>query len=68
MKVFVVTEAEPLRAERYIGVYASEKSAEKFIRGMYPNARKDDMGAYSAFLCKKAGHEFLMFIHREELK
>ena len=68
-KVFVVTEAEIMGAEKYVGVFASEKAAEKFVRGRYPNARKDEMGSYVSFLCKSAGRgEFLMFIHREQME
>ena len=70
MKVFIVTDAKPLCAERYIGAFASEKAAEKFIRGRYPNARKEESGCggYASFLCKKPGQDLLMFIHREELQ
>ena len=66
MKVFVVTEAELMGAEKYVSVFASEKSAEKFIRGRYPNARKEDGIAYASFLCRRPGREFFMFIHRED--
>ncbi len=63
MKVYVVTKAEFLKPEVYVTVKATRKEAEKVIRSDYPNARKEGNG----YLCRKNGHEFLMFIHEETI-
>ena len=67
-KVFVVTKANPLEPEIYVTVKATAKEAEKYIRGIFPNARKDQpFGGKTSFLCRKDGADSLMFIREEEL-
>ena len=66
MKVYVVTVAKPMDYEVYKTVKASAKDAEKYIRSMFPNARKDTPhGNVTSFLCKVYGRDLLMFIHEE---
>lgn len=67
MKVYVITKAEPLCPEIYVTVKATKKDAEKFIRQDFPNARKDEEPRRMSFLCKRNGHESLMFVHEEEV-
>ena len=68
MKVYVVTRAMPMEEEVYETVKSSAKAAEKYIRSLFPNARKDiPFGNVTSFLCKKNGRDLLMFIHEETL-
>ena len=70
--VFVVTKAELMQPELYVGVRSTFKKAEQLIRQSYPNARKDQpmgsRGNMTSFYCKSNGHESLMFIHQEPLE
>ena len=69
MKIYVVTTAKPLGVEAYEKCFSSFKSAEKYIRSIFPNARKDKpFGNQTSFLCKNSFGECLMFIHEEELQ
>ena len=68
MKVFVVTSAKLMQPEVYEKCFGSFKSAEKYIRSMFPNASKDTpFGNKTSFLCKDKLGESLMFIHEEEI-
>jgi hypothetical protein len=68
MKVYVVTSAKPMEMEIYETVKTSFKEAEKYIRKSFPNARKDaPVGNITSFLCKRNGHDLIMFVHEETL-
>lgn len=70
MKVFVVTtkKVDLFSPEEYVSVKANAKDAEKFIRGRFPNARKEEIGyGVSGFLCIDGGNKSYMYIHEEEI-
>jgi hypothetical protein len=71
-KVYVVTTSEPMEKEVYVTVKATKKEAEKVIRSIYPNARKDDSGLCSAefqsYACKnRDGSWRFMYIREVEI-
>jgi hypothetical protein len=68
MKIYVVTEAKPLEAERYMFVKASKKEAEKALRNISPYMRsilgyRKNTSTYSA----DASNSMLYFIHEEDI-
>ena len=57
-----------MHEEKYVTVKASMKEAEKFIRNIFPNARKDRVNKnLVGFSCKKGERVSLMFIYEEEI-
>ena len=68
-KAFVVTSAQIMGPEVYEGLFGSYKSAEKYIRKLFPNARKDEpVGNKTSFLCRNKFGESLMFIVEDEIQ
>ncbi len=63
MKVYVMTEAEPFMPEKYLGVKATRKAAEKELRKKYPYMKPDGKDSYTTNI---AGIK-LLFIHEEEI-
>jgi len=68
MNVYIVTEAELMGREAYVGVFASKKAAEKYIRNEYPNAREsNEFEGYWTYLCKSKNREFLRIIQLQKV-
>lgn len=68
MIVYVVTEAKPLGAERYMFVKASKKEAEKVLRNISPYMRPfsgniKNTSTYSA----DSSNSMFYFIHEEDI-
>ncbi len=61
-KIYVITKAEPLKEEKYVGIRSTRKLAEKFLRDRFPNMRPYD----DAFVSDKT-ESLLLFIREEEL-
>lgn len=63
MKVYVMTTAKPFGEERYAGVKATKKAAEKAFRQLYPHMRSDGNDSYVS----DNNNQLLLFIHEEEI-
>lgn len=64
MKVYVATMSALFGEERYIGVAASRKKAEKLLRDKWPHMRKDE---WSTCYYADKKKDLLLFIHEEEI-
>lgn len=62
MKVYVMTKAEPFKAEQYMGIKATRKAAEKALRDAFPYMRKEG----DDYVSDKE-NTYLLFIHEEEI-
>ena len=65
MKVYVMTEADLFGVERYVGVKASKKAAEKEFRKKYPHMKKDE--GNDSYVSASSGEIKLLFVHEEEI-
>lgn len=73
MKVYVMTEAELFMPEKYVGVKANKKAAEKAFRDKYPYMRKEENNAsqckcpIESYVSDNSGKPTLLFIREEEI-
>lgn len=73
MKVYVMTIAEIFKPEKYVGVKASKKEAEKAFRKEYPYMRKEkrsssqDKCPFESYVSDSSREPKLLFIHEEEV-